>query len=366
MKLNEINEILFMEFKTVLKDFQKKIESRITSFLDERINEAAEIKSEAKELLENIKEYNLRGGKRLRAAFCVQGFKAVGGADEEAILDAAVSLELLQSFLIIHDDIMDEDSFRRGGKAFHKIYEDVAVKRFPEVNSSRFGENVGIIAGDLLQSFGIEALIHSDFPTETKFEALKKLNEIIYYTSFGQIFDLLNECRKNPSQEDVMLTHTYKTAFYTVSGPLQLGAILGEASEKQLTVLNNYGIPLGQAFQLQDDILGIYGSEEKLGKPADSDLKEGKQTLLIVKAMEKGNEKQKKKIRQALGNRNLSREEAEEARKIIIETGSLDYSKKLIEELIEEAKKALNEADFNEEGKNFLLGVADYMLSREY
>jgi geranylgeranyl diphosphate synthase type I len=162
------------------------------------------------------------------------------------------------------------------------------------------------------------------------------------------------------------MVHTLKTAHYTVAGPLQLGAILAGASEEDLKALNDYGIPLGKAFQIQDDILGLFGSEEKFGKPTDSDLKEGKRTLLILKALEKCSPEEKEKIEGALGNQELSAEAAEEVRAIIKATGSLDYSRKLAGELIEQAKQSISQSNFKAEAKEFLLGIADYMLKRDY
>jgi geranylgeranyl diphosphate synthase type I len=177
---------------------------------------------------------------------------------------------------------------------------------------------------------------------------------------------LYNEVREKVSEKDVLQVHEFKTSRYTIEGPLHLGAILAGASEKDLDVLSAYGLPLGQAFQLQDDVLGTFGREEKLGKPVDSDLKQGKKTVLVLRALEKASPEQKKKLLACLGNKDLTKEMAEEARNIIKATGSYDYSKTLAEKLCLQAKQAIQKSRFRSEGKDFLLGIADYMLHRDY
>ena len=354
-----------MDSVQVLKDYKLKAEARMSSFFDEKIKASQEFGPHPKQLLQDLKEYTLRGGKRIRSTMAVYGFKCLK-EENEAILDAGVSLEFIHAFLLIHDDIMDEDLLRRGGQTFHATYLEKARKEFPKARAQRFGENVGIIAGDLLQSFGFEALTKADFEEGVKKKALEKLNDIVSLTAFGQLLDLLNEVRDKVTEEDVLMVHQLKTAHYTIAGPLQLGAILAGASERELRDLNEYGIHLGKAFQIQDDILGLFGSEEKFGKPTDSDLKEGKRTLLILKALEKGSDEDRKKIEQALGNQELAQEQADEVREIIKKTGSLMYSQKMAKTLIVMAKQAITRAEFREEAKEFLLGIADYMLHREH
>jgi geranylgeranyl diphosphate synthase type I len=156
-----------------------------------------------------------------------------------------------------------------------------------------------------------------------------------------------------------------KTAKYTIEGPLHLGAILAGAKDELLDALSKYAVPVGIAFQIQDDILGIFGSEKKLGKPVGSDIEEGKQTLLVVKAGEKADRSQLKKMNYLLGKPNLNHREIEEFRNIITDTGSLDYAKNLARKLITKGKQALISAKIKKETKDFLLGIADYMISRE-
>ncbi len=159
--------------------------------------------------------------------------------------------------------------------------------------------------------------------------------------------------------------YEYKTAKYTFEGPLHLGAILGGADDKFLNQLSQYAIPAGIAFQIQDDILGIFGDEKKTGKPVGSDIRQGKYTILVAKAFEKANPRQKKILARCLGNKNLTKKDIEDFRKVIIESGSLDYAKNLAMKLVWEAKKELEKIKMNSETKKFLRGIAEYMIKRE-
>jgi len=144
-----------------------------------------------------------------------------------------------------------------------------------------------------------------------------------------------------------------------------VGALLGGATQKQLDVFTAYGIPLGQAFQLQDDMLGLFGNAEKLGKPVDSDLKEGKRTLLILKALEKASKKERAELLAALGNKDVTPAQVDRVREIVKSTGSFDYSKALAARLAAEARDAVAKSKFEKDGKDYLLGIADYLINRE-
>jgi geranylgeranyl diphosphate synthase type I len=230
------------------------------------------------------------------------GYKCFENEKEEEILESSISIELIEGFLLQHDDIIDQDEKRRGGKSSWKFFQDDHIKKGYTGNSKLYGDSCAIIAGDLGCAFANQIIARSGFSAERKVKALDKLNQIVIDVGYGEQLDVLVELRPGATEEDTLRIHHFKTAKYTVEGPVHLGAILGGAQENDLKILSEYGIPLGQAFQIQDDILGMYGDEVKLGKPADSDLKEGKQTLLIIEAMKQANESQRKILKEALGN----------------------------------------------------------------
>ncbi len=313
-----------------------------------------------RDAVESIEEYTLRGGKRIRAILMILGYRLFGGAGNE-IIKAASSLELVQSYFLIHDDIMDESELRRGEETLHVKYAGIARGKIRDPD--RFGENVAIIAGDLANTYAIEMFNSTDFPLDRKNEALMELLRIMEFTGYGQLIDVYSSILDDFGEQELLLLHEYKTANYTIYGPLALGAILAGGNPD---VFRDFAIPIGIAFQLQDDILGLFGTEERIGKPVTSDLAEGKKTLLIIKALEMGNEKDRQIILDALGNPSVTREQLEQVRNIVVSTGSLDYSRNLAAKLVQRGKEHLTSLNFpgGEEYRNILLDLADYMIKR--
>jgi geranylgeranyl diphosphate synthase type I len=355
-----------MNLPKTLKNHKEKVDSILAEFFEEKIAEAGCVNDFPKEKMKLLRNYTLRGGKRIRAALLYYGYRCFSDENEEAILRASAAVELIQSFLLIHDDIIDNDNLRRGGPTIHKAYEKIHKERYKRYDSTHFGRSMAILLGDLSATLANEILCGLDFNPHYKVNAMKKLNQSVREVIYGEALDVLSQIEEKVSMEDILLIHELKTATYTVEGPLHIGVILAGASGSDLKTLSDYAIPLGQAFQLQDDILGMFGSQEKIGKPVGSDLKEGKKTALILKALEKASPKQKNTILNALGNKEISASEIEEVRRVIVETGSLDYSKSLIRDLTNKAKKAIKNSNFKEIGKNFLLGIADYIATRDY
>jgi geranylgeranyl diphosphate synthase type I len=356
-----------MDAVNELKKYKLEIDNRLVRYLDNKINKGIEISPNLKELIESIKDFNVRGGKRLRPALVVVGYKCVNNKDINPVLNASLALEIAHAHFLIHDDIYDEDDLRRGKPTLHKTFREQCSEKFGMAGSQRFGESQAIIAGNITETLCHEVLLDSDFPENIKIRALRKIIEILRNTNYGQSLDIINE--KTPldkiKEEDVFKVHELKTAKYTIEGPLHLGVILGGGTEKDMKIMTNYAIPLGIAFQIQDDILGMFGDEKKLGKPIGSDLKEGKRTLLILKALENGTEEQKKIIIENLGKKNLSLKDIERVRKVIIDTDSLAYSKELARKLVKKVKAPIGNSKFNKEGKDFLIGIADYLIERE-
>jgi len=362
-----LKQIKFPDSMTLtLKKYKNIVDKEIEKFFNKKLKKAKKIDPSSAELIKILKEYCLKG-KRIRAAMFFHGYRCIKNKNLKEIVKASMSIELIQSYLLIHDDIMDKSDLRRGKPALHKVYEKISKKRYKKSDHSHFGTTMAILAGDILVAFTDEILTDlKNIRPKYKNAAIKKLQHTNHTVIYGQVLDILSEL-KPVTKKDISLIHRMKTASYTVEGPLQIGALLAGANKKQLKTLKNYGIPLGKAFQIQDDILGLFGNEKKTGKPADSDLKEGKKTLLILKALEKADQKQKSIIKSALGNQNLTKSQLEQVRKVVKQTGSLEHCKNLAKSLIKKAKSALSHARFKKQGKEFLLGeIADYMLERKY
>lgn len=345
-----------------LNVYKGKIEYFLKEFFDRKIREVDTLGKEIREVVETLKEYTLRGGKRLRAILMIKGYSLLKDECDEIIF-ASSSLELLQSYFLIHDDIIDMSDMRRGGPSYHKIYERKYENRLNS-RARKFGENIAIVAGDLADAYCKEILIRSNFPEDVKFRALKILTEIIEMTGYGQIIDLFSSVKEKFSAEDVMLMHKLKTAIYTIDGPLRLGAGLAGASEEYLEKISKFAIPLGIAFQIKDDILGLFGDEEVIGKPVTSDLEEGKKTLHIIYSLE--DPSAEKIIRSVLGKKGIGREEVEAVRRAVVECGGLSKAEEIARNLTEEAVKQLDNLEGRRETKEFLRSLAYYVLERRF
>jgi geranylgeranyl diphosphate synthase type I len=354
------------DISDTLAQYQTQVNERLEAFFDKKIKEASKISRYTQEVAVNAKEYTLRGGKRLRPIFCIYGYKCLSDTNIEAIIEASISLELMQSYLLIHDDVMDEDELRRGKPTFHIVCKTICERHFGTNRALKFGENIAIVVGDLLEAYGEEVLVNSPFKSEYVKEALAKYAEIIKNVGYGQILDITAEKKGSITEDEILTIHKLKTASYTIEGPLHIGALLAGAKEADLQVLSNYGIPLGLAFQIQDDILGLFGSEEKTGKPVGSDIREGKKTLLILHALKRCHEEEKELLLKAVGNQHVTAREIDAIRAIVRETGSFEYSKKLVEEMTEKAVLAIKESPFRSEAKDFLITIADFIGKREY
>lgn len=355
--------------REALADFKSKIDRELEAYFDQAIAEAKEYDSFTAEGLGYAKRFALAGGKRLRGALFYYGYIAGGGTEREKALHAAMSVELVHLFLLIHDDIMDRDDMRHGIPTIHKYYEDIGRRVFPETDAEHFGTSMALILGDMLGAFGNQVLFTSLFPPDRVVRALERLQSIVSFTVIGQSQDFLIEYRKQATEQEILRMYENKTARYTVHGPLSLGYILSGADDPALEqMLSSYALPIGIAFQIQDDILGIFGSEKKIGKPIASDIIEGKVTLLVARVLETADSGTGKRLRSLLKRgTTITEQDIEEFRSILCDTGAVEYAKALAQKNIEEGKRAvLAQTDLPNEAREFLLGVAEYMAEREY
>jgi len=348
-----------------LSDFKKKIDVEIKKYLDRVIKEAEKTDNDMAGALRHSKKIIMSGGKRARAAFMYYGYLAAGGKEIKKMLKASVSIELIHSFLLVHDDVIDQDSKRHGIATIHEYYKKIGKRFLTKRNPERFGVSMAIIVGDMLAALGNQALYESAFDPKLVVEALKKLQGIVAMTVIGESEDIHIEYRGKATVEEIIKMYEHKTARYTFEGPLHLGAILGGADEKFLSQLSRYAIPAGIAFQIQDDLLGVFGSEKKTGKPAGSDIRQGKYTLLVAKAYEKADKKQKAVLAGLLGKKNLNNKDIVDFQRVICETGAYDYVNSMSLVLVSKAKEDLSKMEIKKEAKDFLCDIADYMIERE-
>lgn len=347
------------EIKHYFESFKETFESYFTQYLEQKVGEFAEVDAMGQLLVEKMVDFSVGGGKRIRAALVTLGYRAGGGQESEDVFSAAIAIELLHNFLLIHDDIIDLSDVRRARPTMHKMFEASS-------SDQHFCQSMAILVGDLSCVMATEALTLVELPAERIVRAFQKLYRIGRDTVIGQGLDITLPSEQEVSEKAVTQIYLLKTAKYTIEGPLHVGLILAGADEKSLEEISKYAIPVGTAFQIQDDILGVFGSEEELGKSVTSDIKEGKQTVLTVAARRLGSKIQQKRLKLLLGNPGVSPADIEEVREIMRLSGALDYARTYAKTLAENGKAELEKLPINMETKRILEGLADYIVERTF
>ncbi|HSZ45748.1 MAG TPA: polyprenyl synthetase family protein [Streptosporangiaceae bacterium] len=306
----------------------------------------------------------LGGGKRLRPAFCYWGWRAAGGPDCPQIYTAAAALELLHASALVHDDVMDASDTRRGRPAVHRQFASRLAQAGFGDGADAFGAGAAILIGDVLLSWTDELYHSSGLPPEVLQRGQPVLDAMRTEVAAGQYLDLVNQVTRSDSVESAMRVVRYKTAKYTIERPLHLGAAMAGAGEAVAAVCTDYGIPLGTAFQLRDDILGIFGDPAITGKPVTGDISEGKRTVLMALATERANSAQLRVLDRYVGDRRLTEAGAAEVRAVITDTGALDECETLIDASVKEATAALDGALITEEAREALTELAVLSTAR--
>ncbi|MBU2044974.1 MAG: polyprenyl synthetase family protein [Candidatus Omnitrophica bacterium] len=312
-------------------------------------------------LFSSIKDFILRKGKRIRPIMFTVGYLGFAKKPTAGIYQAALSIELLHDFMLIHDDIIDKSSIRRGKPSMHKVF-DTHLKNYKNIKFN--GQDLAILAGDVIYALAMETFLAIKENMARKQLALKKFIQAALHTGAGEFIELLTGLKRieQVSKNDIYKIYDYKTAGYTFSTPLASGAILAGANLKETNRLFKYGIYLGRAFQIKDDILGMFASQAKIGKSTLSDLQEAKKTLLVWHAYNFSKNKDKTTIKQILGKNTVVVSDLLTMRQIILRAGSLEYAEKEIFSLAKKAKKLIQASSISMEYKNFLRDYPDQIL----
>jgi geranylgeranyl diphosphate synthase type I len=304
------------------------------------------------------------GGKRLRPAFCYWGHRAAGGRDGEAIVKAAAALELFQACAIIHDDVMDGSDTRRGMPSAHRRFAGLHRSEGWQGDPEAFGEGAAILLGDLCLAWSDEMLATSGFAPDELARGDRVFAEMRTELMGGQYLDLLEQARGGGSVARALRVARFKSAKYTIEKPLHLGAALAGADQEVLDGCSGYGLPLGEAFQLRDDLLGVFGDPAQTGKPAGDDLREGKRTVLVAMALEAATAAQAEVVRRHLGDPHLSDEGVAALRTVLVETGAVARVEGLIAELYDDALVALDAAPLQDDAREVLRALAAAATAR--
>jgi geranylgeranyl diphosphate synthase type I len=362
------------------------VQQRIDDSVSEHATALAEISPDLGVLAETASDF-LSGGKRFRALFCYWGWQAVAavghdddadaGAAEQAhslpaVVTVAAALELFHAAALVHDDIMDNSDLRRGAAAAHKRFESLHERQGWDGDRAAFGASSALLLGDLLLAWSDELFDDGcrRLPDRTSGEAARSefarmRTEVIV----GQYLDILEEAswRSRPDSELLSRAHRvilYKSAKYSVESPLVIGGSLAGASLDQLVALREFGLPLGVAFQLRDDLLGVFGDPEVTGKPAGDDLREGKRTVLIGLARQKMPGSATRLLDELLGDPDLDDGQIDMLQSTIRESGAVDQIERIIAREVERARDSLNDAPLGRTAREELRTLADTVTRR--
>lgn len=322
------------------ESYFERAKSRLTAFLDRflvrKAAEVAAVRPWGLDVAARLAVFTTRG-KMLRGGLVRLGWEATGRRPTTDVLRAGAALELVQSALLIHDDIMDDDARRRGGPSFHRQYARLAeLRRLPD--PARFGEGMGICAGEIALFLAFEALAGVAAPRDRASAALALVAREFTLVGLGQMQDLYGGASRRPVSERFVLDlYRLKTARYSFSLPLVLGALLAGGSSSLRRRLDSCGEALGLIFQLVDDELGLFGTEAELGKPVGSDVRQGKKTLLNVLTLRRARPADRRRLAAVLGNPAAGDREIAFVRRLAESTGARAEVRKRIERYRAEA-----------------------------
>lgn len=362
----------------IVGDFQKAFNEVLTSSLLQKANESKDLPPLAQTALTSARRFSLqsftaRGGKRIRPLLFCCGYLCMRGADAHAVLQASVAVELLQTGLIIHDDVIDRSVERRQGPTMHLLWRDYfREERYQARYASEpehFGLSMAVLMGDIASALAYEILVRAEFPLEQRLRAVRTFSEVIYRVAFGELLDVDLGMRSlaTLSEPEILKIYELKTAGYTTEGPLHLGAVLGGAETKHLAVLSEYAIPLGIAFQIQDDLLGMFGRRDEIGKDEGSDLLEAKRTPLLLQSWRESSPSERDLLEAALRNPEQAWHDLARVRALILKTGAVRHTQKLISQNFHKVYASLQKIEtiFGPTAARVLHKVAQYIEDRE-
>jgi geranylgeranyl diphosphate synthase type I len=360
------------------------VQLRIDEFLDERSPSLLEISPELSTYLDYSRQL-LQGGKRFRALFCYWGWNAVGSGrgsdlfedddsprDLDSVVRASAALEIFHAAALVHDDIMDSSDTRRGAPSAHRRFESLSADGGWSGDSSDFGRSAALLLGDLLLGWSDELIdegLHALTDQAVARAARAEFNRMRTEVTVGQYLDILEErsWRTHPDSAHIARAHrvvVYKSAKYSVEEPLAIGASIGGGTPAQLAALREFGLPLGIAYQLRDDMLGVFGDPTVTGKPAGDDLREGKRTVLIALARTGLPDNAVRVLDELLGDADLDAQQIRMMQNTIRDSGAIDKVERLIAHNVSLAREALEGAPLTRSAIDQLSQLTDTVINR--
>ncbi|MEV1288077.1 polyprenyl synthetase family protein [Micromonospora sp. NPDC049679] len=315
-------------------------------------------------VFDTLRRFVLAGGKRLRPMFCYWGWRGAGRPDSPEIVAAAAALELFHAFALIHDDIMDGSDWRRGEASVHRLFADLHTRLSWRGDPGAYGRSAALLCGDLCATWADQMFHESGIPADQLRQGYAVYAHMRTEVIAGQYLDLVSGVGDG-SVASALTVIRMKAARYTVTRPLQIGAGLAGAGEELQAAYAAFGDPLGDAFQLRDDVLGVFGDPAVTGKSVLDDLREGKPTVMMALARARADRGQADRLRALFGNPGLDGDGAEELRAIIVATGARDRIEHMIRVRAESALAALADAPVTPEARESLTTLAGSAVNRQ-
>lgn len=361
----------------IVESFQREFNKVLAASLTRRAEESQHLPVLVQRALAGAERFSLqsftaRGGKRIRPLLFCCGYLCLGGTDSQAILEASVAVELLQTGLIIHDDLIDRSTERRAGPTMHLLWRDYfhQARYRPRYagEPEHFGFSMALLMGDIASALAYEILVRSRFPAERRLAAVRTFSDVIYRVAFGELLDvdLGMKSLETLSEEEILEVYKLKTAGYTTEGPLHMGAVLGGAQPHHLALLSAYAVPLGIAFQVQDDLLGMFGRRDEIGKDEGADLLEAKRTPLVLWAWRQAPPAGRALLERALQDPAQAHRDLDRIRALIVSTGAASHAQELIAQHFVRVYASLEkiERELGSTAARVLRQVAQYIEDR--
>ena len=353
------------EPKATLTSVRSAVEEELAIFLNFESAYLNSISTELSPVSDALTSFLLDSGKRLRPLFAYAGFAAAGGSLEKPVVRVMAALELLQACALIHDDLMDGSDTRRGKPSIHRHFETIHVQEQLDGFAPQYGLSAAVLLGDLALVWSDQMINSAGLTTEQFARVFPYYNEMRVELMAGQFLDIHEQTQKTTSVDRSMKIARYKSGKYTIERPLHLGAAMTSfASPEIFAALSAYGLPLGEAFQLRDDLLGVFGDPSVTGKPAGDDLREGKRTVLIAMTNDRQSESQREIARKHFGKPDLDTQGVAALQEIIESTGARAELEATIERLTDQALTAAQSAVFTEDGNAMLVELANIATKR--
>jgi geranylgeranyl diphosphate synthase type I len=351
-------------------DLRARVQAAVDAEISAQSLVLSEIGDDLTPLVEAIGDL-LQGGKRLRATFLYWGYRAGGGPDSDAVIRAATAMEFFQAAALLHDDVMDDSDTRRGMPAAHRRLADEHAAAGWTGSGDRYGLAGAILAGNLCLTWTDELFAASGLTTAELTRARPVFDRMRTQLMGGQFLDVLESVRgwgdlgTNQRIDSARRVIRYKSAKYTIEHPLLIGASAADVSGPDQAALSSYGLDLGEAFQLRDDMLGVFGDPAQTGKPAGDDLREGKRTVLVALTLDHADPAVISLFEKLLGVEDLDETGVDELRAAITASGALERAEDMIQDLTASARTALHSTTaLTDEGLAALDALIDVSTAR--